>query len=232
METNIFQKELLTEIEKQRVDFIYFVDIQHLTAGQNKGYSTTILFGATLPKDYLKTVALNPDYVESMKINKTIKNDEFHLTEQKTDKIADYIEEYIVSRGFKAYSQSEENILKYGHYDKKNKKTPLLHKTIAGLAGLGWIGKHNLLVTKKYGSAISISSVLTNAPLKSMREKPLIPSCGNCNICKEMCKPNAIKGETWECGVEREKIVDVFSCTTCFQCVVQCPWTQRYIKEI
>ena len=195
MEADLFQKELLTEIEKQGVDFIYFVDISHLTDKQNKGYSTAILFGIALSKDYLKKVAANPDYVEQMKINKTIKNDEFHLTELTTDKIADNIERFIVSNGFKAYSQSEDNILKTGYYDKENRKTPLPHKTIAGLAGLGWIGKHNLLVTEKYGSAISICSVLTDAPIDSKRQKASVPLCGNCNICREICKPSAIKGE-------------------------------------
>jgi epoxyqueuosine reductase len=231
MEIDFFQKELLTEIEKQDVDFIYFVDISHLTDIQNKGYSTAILFGIALSKDYLEKVSANPDYVEQMKINKTIKNDEFHLTELKTDKIADNIEKYIVSKGFKAYSQSEENILKTGYYDKENRKTPLPHKTIAGLAGLGWIGKHNLLVTEKYGSAISMCSVLTNAPLDSKRQEPSIPLCGNCNICRDICKTNAIKGKTWYCGIEREKIIDVFQCTTCLQCIVQCPWTKKYMNK-
>jgi len=231
MGNDFFQKELLTEIEKQGIDFIYFVDISHLTHKQSKGYSTAILFGKALSKDYLEKVAANSDYVEQMKINKTIKNDEFHLTELNTDEIADNIEKFIVSKGFKAYSQSEENILKTGYYDEENRKTPLPHKTIAGLTGLGWIGKHNLLVTKKYGSAISMCSILTNAPLVSKRQEPSVPLCGNCNICKEICKTNAIKGEIWECGIAREKIVDVFVCTTCFQCVVQCPWTKKYINE-
>ncbi len=231
METNIFQKELLDEIEKHGVDFVYFVDISHLSVEQNKGFSTAILFGIILSIDYLKKVSADPDYVKQMKINNTIKNDEFYLTELKTDKTADHLENYIVSKGYKAYSQSEENILKTGFYDKKNKKTPLPHKTIARLAGLGWIGKHNLLVTEKYGSSISMCSILTDAPLESISQEPMISNCGNCNICKEICKTNAIKGNDWKCGTEREKILDVFLCTTCFQCAVQCPWTQKYIHR-
>jgi epoxyqueuosine reductase QueG len=226
---SVFQQELLAEIEQQGVDFISFVDISQLSVEQNKGYSTAILFGIVLSKDYLRKVAGNPDYVEQMKIEKTIKDDEFNLTEQKTDKIADYIEKYIVSKGFRAYSQSEENIQKTGYYDEENKRTPLPHKTIAVYAGLGWIGKNNLLVTKKYGSAISMCSVLTNAPLESIRREPMVSDCGDCNICKEICKTDAIKGEVWRCGIEREKIVDVFSCTTCLQCLVQCCYTQKYI---
>jgi epoxyqueuosine reductase len=151
------------------------------------------------------------------------------LTELKTDKIADNIEKYIESKGFGAYSQSERNIIATGYYDEENKRTPFPHKTIAVLAGLGWIGKHNLLVHKKYGSAFSLCSVLTNAPLESKRQEPIIPYCGKCTICQEICKTNAIKGGIWNRKMERGKIVDIFLCTTCFQCVVHCPWTQKYM---
>lgn len=231
MATNLFQYELQVEIKKQGIDFIHFVDISHLTKEQNKGYPTAILIGITLSKDYLRKVACTPDYVEQMKINRTIKNDEFHLAELKTDEIADHIENFLVSNGFNAYSQSEDNILKTGYYDKEHRKTPLPHKTIAGFAGLGWIGKHNLLVTPEYGSAISMCSVLTNAPLESKRHEIKIPHCGDCNICIEICKTNAIKGEIWEYGISRERIIDITLCTTCYQCVVQCSWTQKYLKE-
>lgn len=231
METNFFQKELLIEIRKQNVDFLHFVDISNLNKGQNKGYPTAILVGVALSKAYLRKVASTPDYVEQMKLDKTIENDEFYLTEIKTDKIADHLENYIAAQGFKAYSQSEKNILQTGYYDRENRKTPLPHKTIAGLAGLGWIGKHNLLVTNEYGSAISMGSILTNAPLKSELNKPMASNCGECDICKNICKVNAIKGKAWKLGISRETIVDVFLCTTCFQCVVQCPWTIRYMKK-
>ncbi len=231
MGTNSFEKELFAEIEKQGVDFVYFADIAHFTDQQSKGYSTAILIGIALSKAYLKKVAANSDYVEQLKSNNTIKNDEFHLAELKTDRIADYVEKYIVSKGYNAYSQSEENILKTGYYDEDNKKTPLPHKTIAGLTGLGWIGKHNLLVTEKYGSAISMCSVLTDAPLDTKNQEPSIPLCGNCTICSKICKTDAIKGEIWYSGIERDEIVNVFQCTTCLQCMVQCPWTQKYMHE-
>lgn len=43
--------------------------------------------------------------------------------------------------------------------------TRLAHKTVATRAGLGWIGKNCLLVTEKYGCAVRLSSLLTNALL-------------------------------------------------------------------
>ena len=43
--------------------------------------------------------------------------------------------------------------------------TRLPHKTVATRAGFGWIGKCALLVTKPFGSALRIATVLTDAPL-------------------------------------------------------------------
>lgn len=223
------QNKLISVIEKQGADFVCFVDVSSFRYEQNKGYPTAILFGIVLSKEYINRVAASSDYVEQMKRANAIEEDEFHKTEIKTDEIADYIESYISSIGFKAYSQSEDNIAKSGYYDSINKHTPLPHKTIAGYAGLGWIGKHNLLITPKYGSAISMCSVLTDAPLLTEYHEPQASKCGDCNICVKVCKVGALKGEMWELSKARDKIVNVFECNTCFQCVVNCPWTKKYI---
>jgi epoxyqueuosine reductase QueG len=230
MKPHLFQNKLKDEIKLQGADFMHFVDISHLPKEQNKGFPIAILVGIVLSRDYLKKVASVPDYVEQMKKNNTIKSDEFHLTELKTDRIADNIEAYITSAGFNAYSQSEDNILKTVYYNKEQRSTPLPHKTVAVYAGMGWIGKHNLLVTPEYGSAISMCTVLTDAPLNSAFHQPLESICGDCVVCQNICKPNAIKGKIWECGMSRDEIVDVFLCTTCLQCLVHCPWTQKYIR--
>lgn len=229
MGNNNFQEILQKEIQQQDADILHFVDISHLPVEQNRSLPNAILFGIVLTRDYLRTVAENPEYVEQMKLEHTEKTDEFNLTEIRTDSIADYLESFIISSGFNAFSQSEDNIAKSGLYNTKRKSTPLPHKTIAGYAGMGWIGKHNLLITPEYGSAISMCSVLTDAPLKSVLHQPETSKCGDCNICVEICRINAIKGNPWKKGLAREEIVDVFLCNTCLQCMVQCPWTQKYM---
>ncbi len=231
METSSFQNELNAEIDRQGVDFVKFVDISNLPKAQTRGYTGAILLGIVLTRDYLKTVAGTPDYVKQMVKNKQIQNDEFHLTEKRTDRIADDIAAYILEKGFEAFSQSELNLFRSGEYDNNRKPTPLPHKTIAGMAGLGWIGKHDLLITPEYGSALSMCSVLTDAPLVTIAYKLLDSKCGECSICQDSCTYKALKGTTWKPGMSRDEIVDVFLCTTCFQCVVQCPWTQNYMNE-
>lgn len=73
-------------------------------------------------------------------------------------------------------------------------------------------------------------TVLTNAPLKTVIHAPANPLCGNCNICKDICPVDAIKGNTWDIDTSRDDLVDVYKCTPCLKCLVLCPRTQTYMK--
>jgi len=225
------ENELISVLKSEGADLVKFVDISALPKKRNKKYPIAILIGIKLSPPYLQKISNTPHYVEKMKQNGRIKNDEFHLKEIKTDWLADYTADYLISKGYSAYSQSEDNIIKTGYYDNKKQKTPLPHKTIALMAGIGWIGKHNLLVNHEFGSAVSMCTVLTNAPLETVLHSPSESQCGNCNICIEICTTEALKGKTWYVGTPREDIVDVSLCTTCIECLVQCPWTQAYMKR-
>lgn len=125
-------------------------------------------------------------------------------------------------------------------------KSRLPHKTIATRSGIGWIGKSALLVTKEFGSAVRISSILTNAPLKA--DKPINESrCGSCMTCTKACPGQAVKGRNWSVGVEREDYYDPELCykkareiaarvlnkeiTLCGKCIYVCPYTQKYIRK-
>ncbi|MDX1284813.1 MAG: 4Fe-4S dicluster domain-containing protein [Draconibacterium sp.] len=219
-----------SELKNRGAHFIHFVDISHLSTEQNKGFPNSILFGIVLSPWYLATVSKTPDYVKRMVKSKQIEDDEFHVTELKTDAMADFLADYINQKGFSAYSQSEKNLEDTGSYDPVYQTTPLPHKTIALLAGLGWIGKNNLLVTEEYGSAISMCTVLTDAPLKSLSKQIMKSKCGECNLCIKVCKSDSLSGKSWTKGIIREEILNIRTCTTCLNCMVVCPWTQNYFK--
>lgn len=210
---------------------MHFVNIQQLAEEQTKGFPSAILIGIALSPSFLKRVAEMPDYVEWVKREKQFNNDEFHLAEIKTDALADFAADYLRKKNFEAYSQSESNIEKTGFYDTTTKSTPLPHKTIALKAGLGWIGKHNLLVTPEYGSAISMCTVLTNAPLETIGNEVAASQCRSCSVCTKVCPAKVLKGTTWEKGTSRDEIIDVHHCTTCLQCMVQCPYTKQYASS-
>jgi epoxyqueuosine reductase QueG len=67
----------------------------------------------------------------------------------------------------------------------------LFLKDASVLAGIGPIGKNNLLITPTYGSQVRLRALATNAPL--ICGDPFIESeyCKNCNKCIESCPSNA-----------------------------------------
>ena len=123
--------------------------------------------------------------------------------------------------------------------------TPLPHKTLATRAGLGWIGKSALLITRRYGPAVRLVTVLTDAELRA--GTPVDDShCGDCTKCVDRCPAKAIAGKNWAKGLERESIYDAHACraeatiaagrigapaTICGICINACPWTQKYISR-
>lgn len=225
------EDELQLELNKLGTDFFFFADISHLSEEQNRGFPVAILIGILLSPGYLKMITTTPDYIEEMKRNNLKDQDEFDLKEKTTDRIADEVASFLSAKGYAAFSQSEKHLYQTGCYDEINHCTPLPHKTIALLAGLGWIGKHDLLVTPEQGSAISMCTVLTNAPLPTAA-RPLVSSrCGNCTICVHSCPTDALKGKSWSISIPREELVDVYSCTTCLKCLAFCPWTIKYMKK-
>lgn len=93
---------------------------------------------------------------------------------------------YIQKRGFAALPMPASQII-----DWQNQKAHLSHKKIGVLAGLGWIGRNNLLVNGELGSQFRLVSVLTDMPLKT--DKPLKKDCGTCRLCVTICPAFAIK---------------------------------------
>jgi hypothetical protein len=60
------------------------------------------------------------------------------------------------------------------------------HLEVAMHAGLGWLGKCGHVVTKPFGSAVVIDSVLTNMPLECCKEV-FLSRCGRCQECLYAC---------------------------------------------
>lgn len=129
--------------------------------------------------------------------------------------------------------------------DPATHSTRLPHKTVATRAGLGWIGKCALLVTKEFGSAIRLASVLTNAELPAAQPVDR-SSCGTCIACVEACPGRAPSGNDWRVGTQRDSFFDAFACrrtaralaakigideTFCGICIAACPWTKRHLDR-
>jgi len=75
--------------------------------------------------------------------------------------------------------------------DWEGQRAHLSHKHVGRAAGLGWIGRNNILVSPGLGSRIRLVTVLTDMPLDAA--KPLADGCGTCRACVATCPASAIK---------------------------------------
>lgn len=67
----------------------------------------------------------------------------------------------------------------------------------AVLAGLGFIGRNNLLITRDFGPRIRLCAVITNA-LFDVDNRLIEKCCYDCNICIQKCHAKAISYEKFD----------------------------------
>lgn len=119
---------------------------------------------------------------------------------------------------------------------------PIFERPIADAAGLGWTGKHTLLLNKQAGSFFVLGELFISLELPD--DKPIEPHCGSCSACIDICPTQAIIAphelNAAACisylTIEHDGIIDVkyrraignrvFGCD---DCQLICPWN-RYAK--
>ena len=69
---------------------------------------------------------------------------------------------------------------------------PVLEKALARNAGLGWIGKNTLLLTREAGSWFFLGEIYTDLPLPADPQPPVANLCGSCTACIDVCPTQAI----------------------------------------
>jgi len=166
--------------------------------------------------------------------------DEYARVNQLINALARRLADELKDRGFQAYALAVSE-----RTDNVNIKGDFPHKTAATRAGLGWIGRHCQLITRKFGSWIRLGTVFTDMAVFS--GTPLERSfCGRCMDCVEACPANALKGNEWYPGLQREKILDVAACDrwkkenyfeyhrghNCGICSSVCPYGRKALKQV
>jgi epoxyqueuosine reductase len=191
--------------------------------------------------------ALNPEIISEIRGGPTKRYyEEYKRTNQLLNKLGGFAVKFFEQRGYKARRFAATHSERSKGFDSETLSTRLQHKTTATRAGLGWIGKCALLVTKEFGSAVRFTTVLTNAPITT--GQPVnSSSCGHCTACVDICPGHAPKGKDWQLGMPREPLFDAFACqeaarelamkliaipeTICGLCIASCPWTKKYLKR-
>ena len=115
-------------------------------------------------KGYVSRYALGRDYHKVLR--------------QRLQKLADRLREKLRGTGhaliYRAFTDS----------------APVLETVVAEKAGLGWKGKHSLLISREAGSWFFLGELFTNLPLPE--DSPVTPHCGRCTACIDICPTGAI----------------------------------------
>ena len=125
----------------------------------------------------------------------------------------------------------------------KEKGSILPLKLAAVRAGLGWQGKHSLLISKQFGTFLALGGIITDAELEhnTLEETNRCKTCDKCQkacplsaldkpyvLNKTACMSNRLQNESLSEKVENvmeNRIVD------CEICQEACPWNQKLIKH-
>ena len=117
---------------------------------------------------------------------------------------------------------------------------PVLEKPLGAKAGLGWVGKHTLLLHQDVGSWFFLGEIYTNLPLPTT-DVTVPDACGRCQACITVCPTQAIRApgelDARRCiaylTIEHKGSIDpqlrpaignrVFGCD---DCQLFCPWNR------
>src|SRR5210317_1372040 len=77
-------------------------------------------------------------------------------------------------------------------FQKKPEISLIPLKLAAIRAGMGWQGKHSLLISRQYGTFLALGGIITNADLDH-NDKEEISRCKDCKKCQVACPLNALK---------------------------------------
>lgn len=181
-----------------------------------------------LPKEAIEAL-LNDEFKKYWKI--------FHKQIDKLTEIALNAEKLIKDNGYDAFALT----MQRNECDMEKLLSKLPYKTLATSSGLGWVGRSALFVCEEYGSAVALSGILTDMPLKIA--EPITDSyCDDCEECQKACPVDAINPTKWNSRLNRNDIIDIDVCSQyvidqfkaglgCSKCLCNCRLTQEYYNK-
>lgn len=118
---------------------------------------------------------------------------------------------------------------------------PFSFKFAAVNAGLGWIGKNDVVITERYGPRVRLSAILIDEdfPYGERVEESRCPD--SCCLCVDICPHGALTGAQWNIHTQRRELIDYQLCNqkrslfikthgrknACGLCLAICPFGQE-----
>ncbi|TGG94054.1 tRNA epoxyqueuosine(34) reductase QueG [Natronospirillum operosum] len=165
------------------------------------------------------------DHPEQAYIARYALGRDYHkLMRKRLVQLARWLEEVVGPFGYRAFADS----------------APVLERAVARNAGLGWVGKHTLVLNRHAGSWFFLGELYTDLELPP--DPPQATQhCGSCTRCLDVCPTNAFTGP-WE--LDARKCISYLTIEHdgpipeplrapmgnrifgCDDCQIYCPWTK------
>ncbi len=142
-------------------------------------YSRAVSFGLAVSKSVLETISTGPTLFYQH---------HYRQINYRLDMVAYLLAREIERLGYRALPFAASQMI-----DWQDQKAHISHKRMGEIAGVGWIGRNNLLIHPLFGAHVRYNTVLTDMPLEA--SEPLAAGCGECTACMDVCPAGAIHHE-------------------------------------
>jgi epoxyqueuosine reductase QueG len=142
----------------------------------DEAFPRAVVFGFSLSEGVLRTIKGRPTLIYKhhyKTVNWLLDQTAFHLVR------------FIEEQGKRAISIPASQLVDWEHH-----KGHVSHRHLAEQAGLGYIGRHGLLVHPKHGAQVRYCSILTD--LEFVPDERVEADCGPCRKCIAACPARAI----------------------------------------
>lgn len=198
-------------------------------------YGYTDISYSPFSKDYKSALVFAVPYGEQLTL-KTYTEERFENSiisaRTKSEEILKAVEDVLMAENVKYYippvsQKNEEELL-----------AEFSFKYAAVNAGLGWIGKNDVLITEKYGPRIRLSAVLIDYPFANGLQVTESGCPAACTKCIDICPHKALTGASWNINTLRDDLINYHLCNqkrssyierhgrknACGLCMVVCPF--------
>ena len=160
-----------------------------------KHYLTPVATEDKKPQNAIEDAIQTLDHDEKAYITRYALGRDYHKTIRKS---LQHLSKWIETDYHNRYKNSSEAPLQRVFVD----SAPVMEKALAEAAGLGWIGKHTLLLNRSKGSWFFLGEIYTNLTVEYFLKPEAVPvsyqapieknTCGSCTKCIDVCPTQAI----------------------------------------